>query len=82
MMNSTETVTEFLGWCTVINFGLLLLATLVLTGMRGRIVQIHERMLGLNEEDLLRAYAQYLAQYKIAIIVLSLVPYIALKIIA
>ena len=80
-MNSIETVTEFLGWCTLLNFGLLMVASLFLTVMRGWIVQTHMRMFGLSEEYLLRAYFQYLAQYKIAIFVLNLVPYVALKLI-
>ncbi len=81
-MNSLETVTEFLAWCTVINFGFLLLATFFLTVMRSWVVQTHARIFGLNEEDLLRAYVQYLAHYKIAIIMLNFVPWVALKIIA
>jgi len=36
-------------------------------------------MFGLDPEDVSRDYVRYLAQYKIAIIVFSLVPYIALK---
>jgi hypothetical protein len=81
-MNSLETVTEFLAWCTVINFGILLLATFFLTVLRSWVVQTHARIFGLNEEDLLRAYVQYLAHYKIAIIMLNFVPWVALKIIA
>ncbi len=81
-MNSLETVTEFLAWCTAINFGILLLATFFLTVMRSWVVQTHARIFGLNEEDLLREYVQYLAHYKIAIIMLNFVPWVALKIIA
>ena len=81
-MNSIETLSVFLGWCTVINFGLLLLASIFLTAARGWVLQTHARMFGLSEENLLRAYVQYLAIYKIAIFVLNLVPYIALKIMA
>ena len=81
-MNSLETITEFLAWCTVINFGFLLLATFFLTVMRSWVVQTHARIFGLNEDDLLRAYVQYLAHYKIAFLVLNLVPYIALVIIS
>jgi hypothetical protein len=54
----------------------------MLAAMRGPISQIHARMFGLSEEDLSRAYFHYLAQYKTAIIVLALVPYIALKMVA
>lgn len=81
-MNSLETLTAFFGWCTAINIGLLMVATLVLGIIRGSISQIHAKLFNLNEVDLSRAYFQYLAQYKIAILVLNLVPYIALKIVA
>ncbi len=36
-------------------------------------------MFGLDEKDLNRAYFQYLAQFKILIIVFNVTPYIALK---
>ncbi len=81
-MSSLETLTAFVGWCTVINIGLLMVAAVVLGLMRGPISQIHAKMFDLNESHLSRGYFQYLAQYKIAILVLNLVPYVALKIIA
>jgi hypothetical protein len=81
-MNSLETLTAFFGWCAVINIGLLTLASIMLAVMRGPISQLHARMFALSEEDLSRAYFQYLAQYKIAVVVLALVPYIALKMVA
>ncbi len=75
-------LTEFLGWTLVINIAVLLIASFMLTAMRGMIVQIHRKMLGLSEDDLLRAYTQYLAQYKIAVFVFNLAPYVALKLMA
>jgi len=81
-MNSLETLTAFFGWCAAINIALLTLVSIMLAAMRGPISQIHAKMFGLGEEDLSRAYFQYLAQYKIAVIVLALVPYIALKMVA
>lgn len=81
-MNSLETLTTFLGWCAVLNIGMLTFAAIALGLMRAPISQIHAKMSGLSEADLSRAYFQYLAQYKIATIVLNLVPYIALKIMA
>ncbi|HNP26207.1 MAG TPA: hypothetical protein PKM20_05680 [Nitrosomonas sp.] len=80
-MNSIETATEFFGWCTVINAAILMFAAILLVLMRGSIANIHGKMFKLAEEDLSRAYFQYLAQYKIAIFVFNLGPYIALKII-
>ncbi len=81
-MSSLETLTAFFGWCTVINIGLLMVAAVVLGLMRGPISQIHAKMFNLNESDLSREYFRYLAQYKIAVLVLNLVPYVALTRIA
>lgn len=74
-------ITEILGWSLVVNAGILLLSTIGLVAMRRFIVRIHAGIFGLDEKDLGRAYFQYLAQFKIAVIVLNLGPYIALKIV-
>ena len=81
-MNSMETLTTFFGWTTVINFVLLAASTIAVIAMRGSISRLHGRMFGLESVDLSRAYFQYIAQYKIAIIVFSLTPYVALKLMA
>ncbi|KUJ73025.1 hypothetical protein AVO41_00295 [Thiomicrospira sp. WB1] len=77
-----ETLTEFFGWASVINVAILLLSTLSVIAFRGAITGLHARLFGLDETDLGRAYFQYLAQYKIAIIVLNIAPYFALKLMA
>lgn len=79
---TTETLTELLGWASVINIVLLLITTITVVAIRGTISKIHSSLFGVDEKDLGRAYFQYIAQYKIAIIVLNIAPYIALKIIA
>jgi hypothetical protein len=79
-MMTIETLTEFFGWTSLINLAILCLSTLAVVAMRGTITKIHTRLFGLDEKDLGRAYFQYLAQYKIAIIVLNVAPYIALKV--
>ncbi len=81
-MNSLATLTEFLGWCTALNLGVLVVAAIFASLMRGTMVNVHGKLFGLGKEDLSRQYFQYLAQYKIAIFVLNLIPYIALKIMA
>ena len=80
-MNSMQAAREVLGWCTVLNMGVLLFASLYVTVLAGPIKRVHGRMFGLSDEDLSRAYFQYLAQYKIAIFVLNLAPYVALRIV-
>ena len=79
-MFTIETATTFFGWMIVINFTLLLLSSIGVIGMRTTIARIHGRMFGLQAADLSRAYFLYLAQYKIAIIVFCLAPYLALRI--
>lgn len=77
-----DQLTSFLGWCTVINFALLIFATLSLKLARKWIVGIHGPMFGLGESELSVIYFKYLAYYKIAIFVFNLSPYLALRIIA
>ena len=81
-MNSIETLTEFLGWCAVINIGLLSISAIMLMSMRGWIINIHAKMTGVSEAELPRLYLDYLGNYKVLIIVFNLVPYISLKIMA
>jgi hypothetical protein len=79
-MNTIETMTSFLGWCAVINVGLLLLSTLLVIMLRDRVSSIHANLFCMDKKDVLCTYFQYLGQYKIAIIVLNIVPYFALKV--
>lgn len=81
-MNSIESLTTFFGWCSVISIGVLAFSSLGLVLLRGTISKLHARLFGLSEEDLARAYFQYLAQFKIAVIMFNLVPYLALRIMA
>ena len=81
-MMTVETLTEFLGWVSVINIAVLFISGILVILMRDLISKIHSKIFGLDQQDLGRAYFQYLAQYKIAMIVLSIAPYIALKIMA
>lgn len=72
-------LTSLLAWCSAINISLLMLATLILTVCQNGIIAIHSKLFGLAKDDLLRAYFQYLAQYKLLILVFNLVPYIVLR---
>lgn len=78
-MNSVQTLTTFFGWCSLITVGILFLSSVALLLMRGFLTGLHSKMFGLSQEYLARAYFQYLAQFKIAVIVFNLAPYIALR---
>ena len=81
-MLTLETLTAFFGWCSIINAGILLLTTFAIGTCRRMVSGIHRRMFDLSETELNAAYFQYLAHYKILILVLNIVPYIVLRIIS
>ena len=79
-MSSLETITDVLFWSSIINLVVLVFTSIVLVLSRESITKVHAKMFGMAEEDISRAYFQYLGQYKITIFVFNLAPYIALRI--
>lgn len=79
-MYSPELIQTFLGWCSVINIGILIFSAIFVILLRDQVSTLHAKIFNLNKEDVFRAYFQYLAQYKILIIVFNIVPYFALSI--
>lgn len=79
-MHSLYDLQTFLGWCSVINIGLLTFSSLIIIIFREQISNLHATIFNLNKEDVFPAYFQYLGQFKILIIVFNIVPYFALSI--
>ena len=77
-----QQLTTLLGWCSVINIAVLALSAFVVVALKGVIVKIHSGMFGVDPTNLPSAYFQYLGNYKIAIFVLNVVPWISLKLMA
>jgi hypothetical protein len=77
-MNSIETLATFFGWCSVINIGFLL--ALLLRGIVIRKLAV--KVFGVTTEEVKAAYMNVFMQYRNATLVLSVTPYIALKIMA
>ncbi len=75
-----EMLTEFFGWCVVISFGIHFLGLISVLPVRKKWVGLHARIFGLEESRVNEALLSYFARYKIAAILLTLVPYLALKI--
>jgi hypothetical protein len=78
-MNTVEIMIEFFGWCSIINIGILFLSALTVIVFREPVLRIHRKVYHVEDEVLLKIYLQYLALYKILIIIFSIVPYFALK---
>lgn len=81
-MLDLESLTTLLGWCSVVNAAVLALTTVSIIALKGFISDIHGRMFGIQKDALPEMYFQYLANYKIAIIVFNVAPYIALRLMA
>jgi hypothetical protein len=75
------TASAFFGWCTVINYGILAISTVMfMTGAGDWAKSIHSRLFDIPKDDLGPMYFHYLANFKLAVLIFNLVPYIALKI--
>ncbi len=81
-MNSMETLTTFLGWCTVMNIGLLVLGGLAWILVKEFVSELGAMMFGVTKEELKVTFFRVLMQFRAAIVILNLVPYVALKIMA
>ena len=80
-MDNISEITTFLGWCTVVNVGIYAITAIALTLFRNPIKDIHSKLTGVPTSKLDELYFNYLGNFKLAIIILSLTPYIALKVI-
>ena len=81
MMNSAI-LTSFLGWWTLINASLLILATVILMLFGQPVKRLHSKISGVDLKSMDLAYFNFLGNYKLAIFMLNLAPYCALRIIS
>ncbi|MEO1889805.1 MAG: DUF6868 family protein [Cycloclasticus sp.] len=74
-----ELINEFLGWCFVVNYGVLVLWFLFFTLGHDWLYSLHSRWFSFSVERF--DYANYLCMgfYKLSIILFNLVPYLVLK---
>lgn len=79
-MDSIEVMREFLGWCAVINMAMLTFVALAIVVVDAPLRKLHRALFKLSDEDLSRAYFQYLAQFKIVVVIFFVIPWVALKI--
>lgn len=75
-----DQITAVFGWMLVINLGFYTLAAVFIVFARERIARFEARMTGIPSEEWPSIFVDYLSRYKIAIMVLNLAPYLALRI--
>ncbi len=77
-----QTLTEFFMWMTIIGFTLLLISTLTVWKLGDFLYSLHGNWFNISREDFNRIAYAYLGMFKVAFLFLSLIPYVALLIIA
>ena len=73
-----ETLRAFFGWCTILNGGLLIFASLFLMFAGDLTYKLHDRWFQMSRETFTVATYAFLGWWKIAVISLHLVPWTAL----
>lgn len=81
-MLDLSTAISFFGWCAVLNIGLLILAAFILIVFNTQVKALHVKYIAIDPADLNTIYLNFLGRYKLAIIMLNLVPYWALILMA
>ena len=76
-----EMVRNALAWCTVLNFGVLLLWAILFLLAHDWVYHIHGSMFAISREQFDAIHYGGMAAYKLGIILLNLVPYLALRIV-
>jgi hypothetical protein len=75
---SIEFARSFLMWCTIINYGILLVWFLVFVIARDRIRRFHSRWFRLSDEQFDALHYIGMSIYKIGILLFNLVPFVVL----
>jgi hypothetical protein len=79
---SIELMRSFLLWCTVINYGILLMWFAMFVWAHEWIQRIHGRWFRLTAEQFDCLHYAGMSVYKIGILLFNLAPYVALRIVA
>ena len=79
---NTEEIRSALGWCTLINYGILLFWFGMLVLQRDWVYRFHGRWFPLPRETFDAIHYGLMGIFKLGVFLFNLVPYIALRIIA
>jgi hypothetical protein len=76
-----ETIRAFLGWCTLINYGVLVIWFLMFVFARDWLRKLHTRWFKLPAAHFDAIHYAGMGLYKLGIFLFNLAPYIALRIV-
>jgi len=74
-----DTLTTFLGWCSVINIGFLILALVLWVPLKNSVSKFGASLFDVTEEDIKRIFLRKLMLYRLLFFFFNIVPYVALK---
>jgi len=77
-----QTLTAFFMWCTILNFALLVLSSLICVCAGDWVYRIHSKWFSISRETFNVVIYSFIALYKLLVFVFILIPYIALLIVA
>jgi len=73
-----QTLTAFFMWCTILNFALLVLSSLICLCAGDWVYRIHSKWFSISRETFNVAIYSFIGLYKVLVFVFCLIPYIAL----
>ena len=76
-----EAIRSMLGWCTLINWGMLLLWFLMISVAHDWIYGIHGKLFKVSVEKFDEINYRAMITYKVGVFIFNFVPYLALRII-
>jgi uncharacterized protein DUF6868 len=79
---SIELLTQFLGWCAVLNIALLLWWIFFMIFAHDWVYKMHSQWFYLEQQNFDSIHYAGIAFYKLSIILFNIAPYLALRIIA
>tara|TARA_B100001964_G_C14111379_1_gene543989 strand:+ start:97 stop:351 length:255 start_codon:yes stop_codon:yes gene_type:complete len=74
-----ENLRTLLGWCSVINMGMLAVWSLAFVFARGFVFRMHTRWFNISEERFDEIHYTMMGYYKLAVFLFNLVPYLVLR---
>lgn len=77
-----ERLQDFLLWSLLVNAGIYIISLLGVLSLRRFMCKIHAKLFGVSEETANTVMYQYLAIYKLLLIVFNFVPWIAIQLIS
>jgi hypothetical protein len=79
-MNVTkENLRTFLGWCSVINLGILLYWIIVLVFARDWVFGVHTWLFEISKESFAEINYTMMGYYKLAVLLFNVTPYLVLR---